>query len=83
VSDTAEPAVPLLARTIAIGELLEQAAKEMPELEQDGLQVSVHLDERGASVAGTVQIHNFKSRLVASRTWTGQKQLDATVTWTF
>jgi hypothetical protein len=83
VSDATEPTVPLLARTIAIGELLEQAAKELPALEQDGLQVSVHLDERGASVSGTVQIHDFTGHIVASRTWAGQKQLDATVTWTF
>jgi hypothetical protein len=83
VSDSTEPTVPLLARTIAIGALLEQAAKELPALEQDGIQVGVHLDERGVSVSGTVHVHDFTGRLVASRTWTGQKQLDATVTWTF
>lgn len=77
-----DPVVPL-TRALSIGALLEQAAKDLPVLAEDGISVSVTLDERGASVAGTVTVKDFTGRIVAAQTWTGQKELNATVTWRF
>lgn len=80
--EVTEPSVSLL-RTQSIGELLEQAAKEMPELEDDGIVVGVHMDERGASVAGTITVKDFTGQVVATRTWDGQREISGQVRWRF
>ena len=72
-----------LYRTQSIGELLEHAAKEMPELRDDGVVVAVKVDDRGASVAGSVTVKNFTGQVVATRTWTGSKEVSGAVRWTF
>lgn len=82
VADPVEPSVSL-TRALSIGALLEQAAKEIPQLDDDGLVVSVHVDERGASVAGTVQVKDFFGTVVARKTWDGQKEISGQIRWTF
>ena len=70
-----------LARTRSIGELLEHAAQDMPQLAQDGVRVSAHIDGRGTSVVGIVQVRDFSGTVVARRTYDGQKEISGAITW--
>lgn len=72
-----------LYRTRGIGELLEMAAKEIPELADDGLLVGVQWKEEGLTVMGTVQVKDLSGSVVASMTKEGEKTLSGVVRWKF
>jgi hypothetical protein len=77
-----QPIVPL-TKALSIGELLEAAAKEMPQMDQDGAQVAVKYSDDGLKVVGTVRVKDFSGSLIGEFTAEGNKSLTGVVTWKF
>ncbi len=72
-----------LYRTQAIGELLEIAATELPELAHDEAQVAVVWKEDSLAVVGTVQVKSLTGQVIASMSKSGEKTLVGKVKWKF
>jgi hypothetical protein len=77
-----EPLVSL-TRTQSIAALMEQASKDFPTLHEDGMTVSVRMIGGDLTLAGSVRVKDIEGRIAYTRTWVGDKQLDATITWRF
>jgi hypothetical protein len=72
-----------LTRTQSITALVEQASKDLPVDQQDGLSLAVVMRDDGVTVRGSVVFRDLTGTVAYSRAWTGAKELDATITWRF
>jgi hypothetical protein len=81
-----EPSVELVVpvkRALAIGELLEEAAKALPALEKDGVLVGVKLVDSEVAVYGMVTVKNITGTVVGTFASTGEKTVTGQIRWNF
>jgi hypothetical protein len=74
---------PASGRARSIAALLDQAALDIPQMAQDGVQTSVQIDGRGVSVQAQVQVKDFSGAVVATRRYDGQKEVAGAISWRF
>lgn len=74
---------PATARARSIAALMEHAAVDMPQMAEDGVRASVHIDGRGVSVQAVVQVRDFTGAVIARRSYDGQKEIAGAISWRF
>lgn len=77
-----EPLTPL-NKVLSIGKLLEEAAKEIPELSDEGVSFGVKITQSEFGFIGTVKVNDFSGKLIGAVSKTGEKSLLGVIEWKF
>lgn len=84
VTDDREPAVPVIAPVPieSLRSLLDEAARDWPELSAPGARMWLHVDARGAGVAAQMAVADWSGTVIARRQFDGQWEASGAITWT-